>query len=61
MDYGPIVRIILRYLVGAAFMGSQAIGDQLAADPDLVAIGSLIIGALVEAYYAWAKRRGGAT
>ena len=59
--YGPIVRIILRYLVGAGFMGSVVIGEKLAADPDLVAMGSLAVGAAVEAFYAWSKRTGGAT
>ncbi len=53
-----IARIVLRYLVGAAFMGSDQIGQQLAADPDLVMIVALGIGAAVEGAYALAKRRG---
>lgn len=61
MEYGPIVRIILRYIVGGAFMGSVALGDRLAADPDLVAMGALALGAVVEGAYIWAKRRGGKT
>jgi len=61
MTYGPITRIILRYVVGGVFMGSQAIGDQLAADPDIVAIASLGMAAVVEAVYAFAKRKGWAT
>ena len=58
MDYAPIVRIILRYAVGAGVMGSSALGDELATDPDLIFYGSLIVGALVEAAYALAKRLG---
>ena len=61
MNYGPIARIILRYLVGAGIMGSATIGDQLAMDPDLVQVVSVGIGAAVETAYAWAKRKGGAT
>lgn len=61
MDYAPIARIILRYLVGAGVMGSTAVGDYLAADADLVLYASLAIGAAVEAAYGLAKRRGGAT
>ena len=58
MNYAPFARIILRYLVGAAFMGSAAIGEQLSADPDLVAVSSVGIGLVVEAFYALAKRKG---
>jgi hypothetical protein len=61
MDWTPIARIALRYLVGAAIMGSDEIGFQLASDPDLVMVAALGIGALVEGAYAWAKKRGGAT
>lgn len=60
-NYGPIVRIILRYVVGAGIMGSEAIGEALAANPDVVLIGSMVIGAAVEGGYALAKRRGWAT
>lgn len=58
MTYGPIVRILLRYVIGAVFMGSEEIGRQLAADPDIVAVGALVLGAAVEAAYTLAKRRG---
>ena len=61
MTYGPITRIILRYVVGGVFMGSQAIGDQLAADPDIVAMASLGLAAIVESAYAFAKRKGWST
>lgn len=58
MNWAPLARIILRYIVGAGVMGSFAIGDNLAADPDLVLYLSLAIGAAVEAGYALAKRKG---
>lgn len=61
MNYGPLARIILRYVVGAGLAGSQTIGDQLAADPDLVFYVSLGAGAVVEGAYALAKRKGWAT
>lgn len=61
MNYAPIARIILRYAVGAGVMGSAKIGEQLAADPDLVATGAVLIGVAVEAGYAVAKRKGWAT
>tara|TARA_Y100000296_G_C5019128_1_gene178960 strand:- start:427 stop:615 length:189 start_codon:yes stop_codon:yes gene_type:complete len=60
-NYAPWARIVLRYLVGAGVMGSQTLGDKLSADPDLVLVVSLLIGAAVEAAYAFAKRKGGAT
>lgn len=61
MQYAPLARIVLRYLVGAAIMGSSQIGEQLAADPDMVMIVAAAIGAAVETGYALAKRRGWAT
>lgn len=61
MDYAPIARIILRYILGAAFMGSDEIGMQLAADPDLVMTATVVIGAAVEVIYAFAKKKGWAT
>jgi len=61
MDYAPIARIILRYVVGAGLMGSTQIGDYLATDPDLVMYAALGIGVAVEAAYTWAKRLGGRT
>ena len=59
MDFGPVARIILRYGIGY-FAGSE-LGEQLSLDPDLVLIVSLGLGAAVEAAYALAKKRGGAT
>lgn len=61
MHYAPIIRIILRYVIGAAFMGSHQIGERLAADPDLVAMGALGLAALVESGYTLAKKKGWAT
>jgi len=59
MDWFPIARIILRYGVGLVIGAAQ--GDMLAADADVVTVVALGIGAAVEAGYAFAKRRGGAT
>lgn len=61
MDWAPWARIILRYVIGAAFMGSDEIGLRLSADPDLVAVMSLGLGLAVEGLYAFAKRKGRAT
>lgn len=61
MNWAPLARILLRYLAGAGIMGSMTLGDQLVADPDLVLYVSLAIGAVVEAAYTYAKRRGWAT
>lgn len=51
-------RILLRYVVGAAFFGSTEIGRELAADPDLVEVVAIVIGLAVEGYYVLAKRNG---
>lgn len=58
---GAIARIILRYVIGAAFAGSSLIGDQLATDPDIVMAVSALIGFAVEGAYVLAKRRGWTT
>lgn len=60
-SYSPIARIVLRYVIGAAFMGSDEIGAQLSADPDLVMTVAVAVGAVVEAAYAIARRKGWAT
>jgi len=59
MQYAPIARIILRYVIGAVIGAAQ--GDMLAADPDVVTVAALALGAAVEFAYALAKRRGWAT
>lgn len=56
MNYAPIARIILRYGVGAIVGASQA--ELLAGDPDMVSIIALAVGAVVEAAYVMAKRKG---
>jgi len=61
MEYAPVVRIILRYAVGAGLMGSAPLGDQLATDPDLVFYGCAAIGLLVEIAYGLAKKWGKST
>lgn len=57
---GPIIRIVLRYGVGAV-LGYQ-IGSNLAADPDVVAVATVaataVIGAVTEGFYMLAKRLG---
>ena len=58
MNYGPIIRVVLRYIVGGVFVGSQAVGDQLAADPDLVAALSIFVGLGVEAFWMLARKKG---
>ena len=59
----PIIRIFLRYGVGALF--TYQLGDMLASDPDVVEMASLgataAIGAATEWWYGRAKKRGGAT
>lgn len=59
MQYAPIARIVLRYVIGGVIGAAQ--GDMLAADPDVVTVAALAIGAAVEAAYAMAKRKGWAT
>jgi hypothetical protein len=59
MDFFPIARIVLRYIVGA-LIGWEA-GGILAGDPDVVLYVAFGIGAVVEWAYARAKRNGGAT
>ena len=61
MTYAPLARILLRYVAGAGIAGSQTLGNQLASDPDLVLYLSLGLAAVVEAAYAYAKRRGWST
>lgn len=53
---GAIARIILRYGVG--LLAGASLGDRLAADTDVVMIIAVGIGALIEAGYVMAKKRG---
>ena len=59
MDYAPIARIVIRYAVGLIVGADQA--GILAADPDLITIVAVAIGAAVEVVYSVAKRKGWAT
>lgn len=59
MNYAPLARIVLRYIVGAV-AGMEA-GSLLAGDPDVVLYVALGIGLAVEVAYTFAKRRGWAT
>ena len=56
MKYAPISRIVLRYVVGI-IVGMDA-GEMLAGDPDVVTIGALALGSIIEAIYAMAVRKG---
>ena len=56
MDYAPIARIVIRYIVGL-IIGADA--AQIAAgDPDLVTVVAAGVGVAVETVYTIAKRRG---
>ena len=56
MDYAPIARIVIRYIVGL-IIGADA--AQIAAgDPDVVTLVAAGVGIGVETVYAVAKRRG---
>jgi len=59
MNYAPIARIVLRYIIGGVIGAAQ--GDMLAADPDMVTLVALALGAAVEGAYAIAKRKGWTT
>ena len=61
MSWAVFTRILLRYVAGAGIFGSLALGDDLAADPDLVLALSAALAAGVEGVYTYAKRRGWAT
>lgn len=56
MSMAPIARIVLRYLIGGVIFGSVAVGQKLAADPDLVMAVAAGLGIAVEGAYALAKR-----
>ena len=61
MPNAAIIRILLRYLIGALLVGSNEVGQQLAADPDIVMALAFALGAAVEGFYVLAKRRGWTT
>lgn len=57
---GAIVRIVLRYGVGA--IAGWAVGDQLSNDPDIVMVATVgataVVGTAVETWYVFAKKMG---
>jgi hypothetical protein len=55
----PIIRIILRYGVGAVV--GMEIGGMLAGDPDVVLLLAAGVGAATEAAYVFAKKKGWTT
>lgn len=55
----PLIRIVLRYGVGAMF--GMEIGQMLAGDPDVVMLLAAGVGVATETVYVMAKRRGWAT
>ena len=59
MDYAPIARILVRYIVGAV-IGMDA-AQTIAGDPDVITVVALAVGAAIEALYAIAKKKGWAT
>lgn len=56
MDYAPIARIIIRYVVGLV-IGADA-ANIAAGDPDIVTVAAAGVGVAVEIAYGVAKRRG---
>jgi hypothetical protein len=56
MNYAPIARILIRYVVGVV-VGADA-AELLAGDPDVVTVVALAVGGLVEAVYTLAVKRG---
>jgi preprotein translocase subunit Sec61beta len=65
MDLIPVIaRIALRYLSGALVAYGvipHEAGAELAMDPDLALVVGAALGAVVEAFYAAVKARGGKT
>lgn len=59
MNYAPIARIVIRYIVGLVIGADTA--DILAGNPDVVTFVALGIGLIVEALYGFAKQKGWAT
>jgi hypothetical protein len=54
----PIIRIVLRYVVGGLMMGSIAMGEQFAADPDIVITLSAVVGLAVEGFWIASRKLG---
>lgn len=56
MNYTPTARIIIRYVVGVV-IGADA-ESIMELNPDLITFVATGIGLVVEAFYAYAKRKG---
>jgi hypothetical protein len=54
----PIIRIVLRYIVGGLMMGSITMGEQFAADPDIVITLSAVVSLAVEGFWIASRRLG---
>lgn len=52
------IRIALRYVIGAAMIGSPQLGHELAADPDVVFAVSGLAAFAVEGFYFASKKLG---
>ena len=59
MEFGPFVRIALRYGIGYV-LGAET-GEMLSMDEELVNAIAIGIGIMVEGVYQYAKKRGWAT
>jgi hypothetical protein len=59
MDWAPLARIIIRYVVGV-IIGADA-ESVLEGNPQVVTLVAMAIGLVVEGLYAAAKRKGWAT
>lgn len=56
MQFAPIARILIRYVVG--LMIGVDLADTLAGDPDVVTVVALALGAAVEFAYSMAVKYG---
>jgi hypothetical protein len=54
----PVIRIVLRYIVGGLMMGSIAMGEQFAADPDIVITLSAVVSLAVEGFWIASRKLG---
>lgn len=59
MNYAPVARILVRYIVGIVV--GPDLANTLAGDPDIITVVAVAIGAGVEALYALAKKYDWAT
>lgn len=65
--WAPLIRILGRYgfamLATWGFLSPEHVTlfQTIAVDPDVVALVSVVGGALIETWYGWSKTHGGAT